>query len=89
MLPAVMDSHAPSGNFTHRCNSLTNWGIFSIFQINHPSTVSLLVPCLLDSKQLSITPLQVAGSYYASPVSAWSRIRGLFLHLWCALLEGA
>ena len=32
---------------------------------------------------------QVASSYYASPVAAWSRIRSLFLHLWCALLEGA
>jgi hypothetical protein len=32
---------------------------------------------------------QVASSYYASPVTAWSHIRSLFLHLWCALLEGA
>ena len=64
MLPAVMDSHAPSGNFTHRCNILNNWGIFSLFQINHPDLfVNCFFVCSMFAEFKAIVNHPVAGCW--------------------------
>ena len=32
-------------------------------------------------------PLQVQAEYYRGPGASWAAIRGLFVRLWCAVLE--